>query len=228
MKLLKKLSLLLLIGTVAFNGCKKKNEPAPSEPFVITKHIIAGTLTPKTGSKYSSVFFIQFLEGNKALFINSSSTNLTGDYTITDNEIVFEVTGGNARIARFTLDANKKITSAYYKALTMESDATGELLPVQETNQLAGKTFKGEEFKMGAVSNRNGVIYSFNKVGTTSYGSGTDIAIIDNSVNNYTLIGGSGFKHVNGSTVELGFISNKKLAVFRSSGLFYYGTYDQQ
>jgi hypothetical protein len=54
------------------------------------------------------------------------------------------------------------------------------------------------------------------------FGSGQDAATIDNTANNYTLIGGSGFKYVNGSTVEMGFVSEKKLTVFRSSGLFYY------
>lgn len=230
MKTIKTLSLILTACLFAFSSCKKENdsEPEPAKPFVITDNFLAGTLRQKSGTKYTSVFFIQFLEGNKALFINSSSTNLVGTYTLSETELVFEVTGGNARIARFTLDKDKKITSAYYKALTTEYDATGELLPVKETNELAGKNFKGEEFKMGEISNRPGLTYSFNKTGTTTYGSGIDAAAIDNTTNNYTLIGGSGFKYVNGSMVELGFVSNNKLTVFRSSGLFYYGKYDQQ
>lgn len=229
MNTFKKIPLLLLALTTIFSSCDKdKTQPEPAKPFQITDYFVAGTLTQKSGSKYTSVFFIQLLEDNKAMMINSSSTNLAGTYTLTDNELTFEVTGGNARMAKFTLDADKKVTSAYYKALTTEYDATAELLSVNESNELAGKTFKGEEFKMGQVSNRLGVIYSFNKAGTTTYGSGTDAVTIDNSTNNYTLIGGRGFKHLNGITVELGFISNKKLTVFRSSGLFYYGSYDQQ
>jgi heat shock protein HslJ len=230
MKTVKTLSLILTACLLAFSSCKKKNdaEPEPAKPFVITNHFVAGTLSQKSGTKYTSVFFIQLLEDNKALFINTSSNNLVGTYTLSETELVFEVTGGNARIAKFTLDKDKKITSAYYKALTTEYDATGELLPVKETNELAGKNFKGEEFKMGEISNRPSLTYSFNKAGTTSFGSGIDATAIDNTTNNYTLIGGSGFKYVNGSTVELGFVSNKKLTVFRSSGLFYYGKYDQQ
>jgi hypothetical protein len=229
MKTLRVLSVFLTACIIAFSSCKKDNEaePEPARPFVITDHYVAGTLTQKSGTKYTSVFFIQLLEDNKALFINSSSNNLVGTYTLTETELVFEVTGGNARIARFTLDKDKKITSAYYKALTTEYDATGELLPVKETNELAGKTFKGDEFKIGEVSNRAGLVYSFNKAGTTTYGSGT-AAPIDNTTNSYTLIGGCGFKYVSGSNVELGFVSNKKLTVFRSSGLYYYGKYDQQ
>ncbi|RWU10586.1 hypothetical protein [Pedobacter chitinilyticus] len=221
---------LFIILSVTFmsSGCKKDHhdeETTPEKPFVITEHYIAGTLTQKTGSKYSSVFFIQLLKDGKATFINSSATNLSGTYTLTDTELVFEVTGGNARIAKFTLDKDKKVTSAYYKALTTEYEATGELLPVKETNELTGKTFKGDEYKMGEVSNRTGLNYSF---GATAYGSGTDATTIDKTTNNYTLIGGSGFKYVNGSNVELGFVSNKKLTVFRVSGLYYYGKYTQQ
>jgi len=230
MKSIKTLSLILTACLLAFSSCKKKNnaEPESAKPFVITNHFVAGTLTQRSGSKYMSVFFIQLLEDNKALFINSSPNNLVGTYTLSETELVFEVTGGNARIARFTLDKDRKVTSAYYKALTTEYDATGELLPVKESNELAGKTFKGDEYKIGEISNRAGLNFNFNKTGTTTYGSGIDATAIDNTTNNYTLIGGSGFKYVNGSTVELGFVSNEKLTVFRSSGLFYYGKYDQQ
>ncbi|RZK40934.1 MAG: hypothetical protein EOO90_13280 [Pedobacter sp.] len=218
---------VILSFILFFTACTKE-QVAPEKPFSITENFIAGTLTSRSGSIATSVFFIQFLEGNKALFINSSANNLVGNYTLSDTELVFEVTGGNARVAKFTLDKDKKITSAYYKALTMEYDATGELLPITETNELAGKSFKGEEFKMGQVSNRNSVIYSFSKVGTTTYGSGIDASTIDNATTTYTLIGGSGFKSVSGSTIELGFVSNRKLTIFKSSGLSYYGKYDQQ
>lgn len=230
MNTLRTLTLTFAVLIMGFASCKKENaaEADLAKPFTITDHFVAGTLAQKTGTKYNSVYFIQLLDDNKALFINSSSTNLVGTYTLSETELVFEVTGGNARIARFTLDKDKKITSAYYKALTTEYDATGELLTVKETNELAGKKFKGEEFKMGEISNRAGLVYSFNKAGTTTYGSGTEATAIDNTVNNYTLIGGNGFKYVNGTAVELGFVSNKKLTVFRSSGLYYYGKYDQQ
>lgn len=231
MKLLKTSLLFILMAIFTLSGCGKDDEtpePEPEEPFEITDYFVAGTLTQKTGSKYTSVFFIQLLEDNKALFINSSSTNLVGTYSLTEDELVFEVTGGNERIAKFTLDEDNKITSAYYRALTMEYDATAELLPVTETNELAGKTFLGEEFKMGEEINRTGVVYKFNKAGTTTYGSGTDAAEIDNTTNNYTLIGGNGFKYVNGSKVELGFVSNKELTVFRVDGLYFYGKYAQQ
>ncbi len=195
--------------------------------FDALDYFVAGTLTQQSGSKYTSVFFIQFLEDGKALFINSAANNLVGTYTVSDDELVFEVEGGNARIAKFTLDANKKITSAYYKALTMEYDATGELLPVTDASQLAGKTFKGEEFKMGQESFRQGLIYSFNAKSPT-YGSGTDQAAINNTASTYIAIGGSGFKFTSTGKTELGFVSGNKLTVFRSEGLYYYGKYDQQ
>jgi hypothetical protein len=230
MKIIKVLAAVLTAAVIS-SGCKKDKvaDTAPEKPFVITDYFIAGTTAPKSSTnKYKSVFFIRFLEDNKALFINTSANNLSGTYTVTDNEIVFEVTGGNARIAKFALDVNKKVTSAYYKALTTEYEATGELLQIKDTNELAGKTFKGEEFKMDGSSNRTGLTYSFNNAGFTTYGSGTDAASIDKGANNYTLIGGSGFKYVNGSNVELGFVANKQLTVFRVSGLYYYGKYSQQ
>lgn len=229
MKFLHKMILALATCLLIFNSCKKTNDevPEPTKPFVITENFVAGTLTSRSGTKSTSVFFIQLLEDNKALFINSSSNNLAGTYTLTDTELTFEVTGGNARIARFTLDKDKKVTSAYYKALTMEYDATGELLPVKTTNELAGKVFKGDEYKMGDVLFRQALVYNFASTGT-SYGSGTDAGAIVNTDNTYTLIGGSGFKYQSGSTTELGFVSGKRLTVFRSSGLSYYGKYDQQ
>ncbi|WP_345952657.1 hypothetical protein [Mucilaginibacter sp. PAMB04168] len=229
MKFLQRTVLALTACLLIFSSCKKNNDeaPAPAKPFAITDNFIAGTLTSRSGTKSTSVFFIQLLEDNKALFINSSSTNLTGTYTLTDTELTFEVTGGNARIARFALDKDKKVTSAYYKALTMEYDATGELLPVKTTNELAGKVFKGDEYKMGDLLFRSALVYNFANT-STSYGSGTDVGTIVNTANTYTLIGGSGFKYQSGSTTELGFVSGKRLTVFRSSGLSYYGKYDQQ
>ncbi|WP_129713920.1 hypothetical protein [Pedobacter sp. SYP-B3415] len=226
---IKLFTIILAAFTLLAGSCKKdeQNIPDEPEPFVITDHFVAGTLTQKSGTRYTSVFFIRLLEDNKALFINSSATNLTGTYTLSETELTFEVTGGNARIARFTLDKDKKITSAYYKALNTEYDATGEMLPVGETNQLAGKSFRGEEFKMGGVSNKPVMIYSFNNGATNSYGSGFDTNGIDNTLNTYTLIGGAGFKYVSGNNVELGFVSGKRLTVFRSAGLYYYGKYDQ-
>jgi len=204
-----------------------ESEVLLEKAFNVIDYFVAGTLTQQSGSKYTSVFFIQFLEDGKALFINSAANNLVGTYTVSNDELVFEVEGGNARIAKFTLDANKKITSAYYKALTTEYDATGEFLPITDANQLAGKTFKGEEFKMGGESYREGLIYSFNAT-TPTYGSGTDQASIDNTVSTYIAIGGSGFKFTSTAKTELGFVSGNKLTVFRSEGLFYYGKYDQQ
>lgn len=219
---------IMLTSILMSTGCKKDHheDNTPEKPFVITGYFVGGTLTPAS-KNYTSVFFINFLENNKAVFI-SSGNNLTGDYTLTDDEIVFEVKDpNNYRLAKFSLDKDKKIISAYYKALTTEYGATGDLIPVAENNQLAGKIFKGEEFKMGPASNRQGLIYNFNKTSTT-YGLGTDATTIDNTTNNYTLINGSAFKYVNGSTTELGFLSNKRLTVFRYSGLYYFGKYEQQ
>lgn len=220
-----------LAAAVTLTSCNRGDDndtSDPVKPFDITEHFVAGTITQKTGSKYSSVFFIQFLEDNRALFINSGANNLVGNYKLTQDSLIFKVEGGNARTAKFALDKDHKITSSYYTAHTsLQYDTKGELLASVSGNDLAGKTFKGEEFKMGDVSNRQ-VIYSFNKTGATTYGSGTDAAAIDNTAGNYTLIGGKGFKAINGSTTELGYLSGKTLTVFKVSGLYYYGKYDQQ
>jgi len=226
----KSLPLAILAGIVAVSGCKKNDTaPGPEKAFVITNYFVAGTNTQATGSRYTSVYFIQFLENNKALFIGTASDNLEGIYRLTGDSLIFEVTGGNARTARFFLDKDKKIASAYYKGNgPVEYEAAARLLPVTANNELAGKTFKGDEFKMGEIPYRSGLIYRFGKAGSNTYGTGTDASVIDNAANNYTLIGGSGFKSVNGTITELGFVADQRLTVFRSGGLYYYGKYDQQ
>ncbi len=231
-KTTKLLTTTIMASAILFASCSKNDDttpvPEPEKPFDITEHFVAGTLTQATGSKYTSVFFIQFLEDNKALMINTSANNLSGTYTMTEDSLIFEVEGGNARTARFAIDENKKITGAYYTAFTsLQYNATGEILTSSEENALAGKSFKGEEFKMGDVSNNPGFIYSFNNT-ATQYGSGTIADTINNTRMNYTLIGGSAFKAINGSVTELGFLSNKTLTVFKASGLYYYGKYEQQ
>lgn len=88
-------------------------------------------------------------------------------------------------------------------------------------------TFKGEEFKLGALSNRKDLTYKFSP-NSLSYGSGLDARAITVSSNTYESINGVAFKYKNGTNVELGFIADKKLTLFRSSGLFYYGEFAQQ
>jgi|GEM_PF-2011387 len=225
LKPLTKLSLIALMGTFALSGCAddKKDQPVPEKPFDITEHFVAGTIG---NSSYASVYFIQFLEDGKALFISEASKNLVGEYTLTDTEIKFDVTGANERHAVFTLDADKKITEAAYNAPGGATYvATGNLLAETEKNQLAGKVFEGEGKNfLGTKSTK---IYDFNAKAAT-YGVGADAAAIDNTANSYTLIGGHGFKHVNGSNVELGFLLDRKLTTFLFGGLYYSGVHDQK
>jgi len=221
----KNLSLIALMGAFAFSGCEndKKYQPEPEKPFDITEHFVAGTIG---NSSYASVFFIQFLEDGRALFIDSSPSNIAGNYTMTDTEIAFDATGANERHAKFTLDEDKKITAATYSAAgPAKYQAAGNLLPVSEANQLAGKAFEGEGANF--LGQKSKKIYDFNAK-TTTYGVGADAAEIDNTANNYILIGGSGFKYVNGSTVEIGFLLDRKLTTFLGSGLFYSGVHDQK
>jgi hypothetical protein len=219
---------MLILTSLSFTSCKKDSQDSREVviPFEPTSHFIAGTITPKNGS-YKSVFFIKLLEANKAVFV-SSGNDFSGDYNLTKDSLIVTVSDpNNYRIAKFAINSDHQLTSAYYRALTTEYGATGQLLKIETTNQLLGKTFKGEEFKLGAVSNRKDFIYKFGPSALT-YGSGLDAAAINSATNTYELINGSAFKYKSGTTVELGFIANKKLTVFRSSGLFYYGDFLQQ
>lgn len=232
MKLFKKLLLAALTISMVFIACKKESavEPEPVKPFDIKEHFVAGTLKSTTGTSIS-VFFIQFLENNKAMLINTNANNLVGPYTLTDDSLILTVGGGNAFTARFALDKDRKITFADYDPVsgTVVYETTAMLLSATDTNELAGKTFKGDE-KGGNPPYgipRAGVIYNFN-ADTTAFGSGTDALTINNKAIGYTSIGGRGFKYLSGSNAELGFVYDKKLTVFRSSGLSYYGVYNQQ
>lgn len=217
---------LLFSCLAALAGCKDDDVAPEAAPFVLTDHYVAGTLTPKSNT-YSSVYLISLLANNKAVYIGSGN-NLTGDYTLTKDSLIFKVSDpNNYRVARFGINEKHELTSAYYKALTMEYGATGALLPIAATNQLAGKTFKGEEMKIGPASSRKDLIYRFNAAGT-SYGSGVDPAAINADANTFELINNSAFKYKQGTTTELGFVADKKLTAFRLSGLYYYGTYAQQ
>jgi len=220
------LSLSFFLLSFAFASCNDDDATPEPTPFVLTDHYVAGTLTPKSNT-YSSVYLISFLQNNKAVFIGSGN-NLTGDYRLTKDSLIVEISDpNNYRIARFGINENHELTSAYYRALTMEYGATGTLVPIAATNQLAGKTFKGEEMKMGPTSFRKDLLYRFNVAGT-SYGSGVDPATINPDANSFELINNSTFKYKQGSTTELGFVVDQKLTVFRQSGLFYFGTYTQQ
>ncbi|TDH26962.1 hypothetical protein EXU57_09160 [Segetibacter sp. 3557_3] len=207
-------------------ACKKDNTGPAEKPFVVTDHYVAGTITPANNA-YNSVYMISLLENNKAVFI-SSGNNFTGDYTLTKDSLIVIISDpANYRVAKFAINEKHELTSAYYRALTTEYKATGKLLEIEATNQLAGKTFKGEEFKMGPVSFKKDLVYKFSSTGTT-YGSGTDPQTINDQSNAFELINNSAFKFKSGSNVEMGFYTNNQLTVFRLSGLYYFGTYTQQ
>jgi len=219
-----KLLVALTVALFAFSGCKKEKITAES-PFVATEHFIGGTITPKNGS-YTSVFLIKLLADNKAVFM-SSGKDFAGDYVLSKDSLIVTVSDpNNYRVAKFAINQKHELTSAYYKALTLEYNATGELITIGDKNQLAGKRFKGEEFKMGGTSYRKDLVYKFAASGTTF---GADVeANADDKANTYELINNNAFRFKDGARVEFGFASNKKLTVFRLSGLYYYGKYDQQ
>ena len=208
------------------NSCKKDKETEQEKPFVVTDYFVAGTISPQSGS-YESVYLISLLENNKAVFIGTGN-DLTGEYTLSKDSLIVTISdANNFRTARFAINDKHELTSAYYRALTMEYKATGTLVPIAPNNTLSGKTFKGDEFKMGPDSNVKDLIYKFSAT-ANSYGNGTDEPALDVNAKSYGLIHGAAFKHKSGSVTEIGFLNNKQLTVFRSSGLFYYGKYTQQ
>ena len=223
----KKLALLVALAVGVVSSCKKDDSSHQAEkPFVISEYYIAGTITPKSGS-YTSVYLIKLLEDNKAVFVGTGN-DLRGEYSLTKDSLIVTIPDpNNYRTARFAINSEHQLTSSYYRALTTEYGSTGNLLKIEENNQLAGKVFKGEEFKMGPVSFRKDLNYKFNGSGLT-LGSGIDLNAIDDEGITYELINNSAFKYKSGSTTEIGFLSNNQLTVFRSSGLFYYGRYAQQ
>lgn len=217
----------LLVTTGLFQACKKNKDAQQEASFPITDYFVSGTISPKSGT-YTSVYLISFKENNKATFTSSSANDLEGTYQIKNDTLTFEVTDpNNYRIAKFGINKNHELTSAYYRALQLEYVATGSLNKIESTNQLAGKTFKGEEFKLGPVSNRKDFYYKFSS-NDLSYASGLDVTSITGITRTYQLINNSAFKLKSGSETEIGFLVNKKLTVFRLSGLYYFGTYNQQ
>lgn len=202
---------------------KKEELPKPdlTKEFDITEHFIAGTL----GDKVKTVYLINFLEKGKAVFLNSSQ-EFIGNYTLTKDTLTFEVNDeANYRIAKFGLNDKREVTSAYYKALKTEYTATADLLSIPEENQLAGKVFKGEEYKFGEPF-RPVFHYKFNEKGT-HYGSGTDANEItpDRKIE---LINNCAFRFKDTGISEIGYLSADTLTVFKSQGLYYFGRYKQQ
>ncbi|GET45102.1 hypothetical protein [Capnocytophaga felis] len=202
---------------------KKEELPKPdlTKEFDITEYFIAGTL----GSKNKSVYLIKFLEKGKAVFLNSSQ-EFIGNYTMTKDTLTFEVKNeANYRIAKFALNDKKQVTSAYYRALKMEYPATASLLSVPQENQLAGKVFKGEEYKFGEPF-RPVFHYKFDEKGT-HYGSGVDANAITPD-RNIELINNCAFRFKDTGISEIGYLAGDTLTVFKVQGLYYFGQYKQQ
>lgn len=216
--------LVILSGLIALAACKKEKKGViPEKPFALTDNFIGGTLTPQNNS-YTSVYLISFLADNKATY-TSSGRDFDADYVLTKDSLIVTVSDpNNYKTAKFAINSDHKLTSAYYRALTKEYAATGELIAIAKTNQLLGKVFKGEEFKFGGNSNRKDLYFKFNAT-ALSYGTGIDKNALDDTTNGYQAINNSAFKYKNGDVTELGFLSGKQLTTFRVSGLYYYGKF---
>ncbi|MBZ4192474.1 hypothetical protein [Niabella beijingensis] len=226
MKSFIKLPYIITAGLLALGGCsKEKIKQEQEKPFTITEYFVAGTISP-SGNSYKSIYLIQLLENNKAVFI-SSGKDFTGNYTLTDDSLVVIVSDpDNYREARFAVNSKHQLTAAQYKALAMEYNTTGTLLKIESTNQFAGKTFGGREYRMGPAVNKEHWYYKFDATGT-KYGSGENTSFITPATA-IEIINNSAFKFKKEATTELGFISGDSLTVFRYSGLYYFGNYKMQ
>lgn len=225
-KLSKWITVIVLTGLLVASCQKNENlEPDKPETFDITNHYIAGTISPKSDS-YKSIYLIKLLADNKAVFMGTGN-DLTGSYSLTKDSLIIVVENkDNFRTARFSINEKHELTSAYYRALAMEYKATGTLIKIPEQNMLSGKTYKGEEYKMGPALNKSSWFYKFSST-DLNYGSAEQLSGLETK-NQYELINNSAFKYKNGNTTEIGFVVDKQLTVFRSSGLFYFGAYQQQ
>lgn len=227
----KKLKLLTIGMGVILAGlisCDRNNTIEIEKPFDVQNYVMAGTREPLKGSFYRSVYFIQFLQNNRAAITDNRQITLA-DYVATKDSIIVScITKGDSLVYKYSLDARKQISSAFYKSYTMESKATATLFPLNDGNSLAGKVFKGEEFVMGNKSFRKDLYYKFSADGK-SFGTGNDITAIDDKMYPYELINAIGFKSKVGNTTQTGFLTDS-LTVFRTvtNGLYYFGNYARQ
>lgn len=199
---------------------KEEETPVVNETIDLTQYFVGGVLGAN-----KSVYVVQFLENNRAVFVNSS-IKLVGEYTLKDNELTVEINDpNNYRIMKYFLDKDNQITFSYYQALQMPYLSTGQLLKVTDENQFAGKTFKGAELRMGKEF-RQEWFYKFDEKGK-KYGTGEALTDITPNIT-MEFLNGAVFHYKNGSISEIGFINGSVLTTSRVDGLFYSGTYELQ
>ncbi|MDO4224819.1 MAG: hypothetical protein Q4C75_02885 [Bergeyella zoohelcum] len=212
-----------ILGGVLLVSCRNDDgaettSTSTQTAFDIQNYFVAGTI----GLPNKSTYAISFLEKNKAI-VHMSSADFIGEYTfVAGKSLVVEVKDpANYRIFKLALDADNKVQLAYYQALQMAYVTTGNFFELKANNQLAGKTFKGIEYKMGGKENgeKN---YTFSTSGT-SY-------LYDNETENRSveLINNSVFRYKGNKISELGFVAGDSLTTFRTQGIYYFGTFKQQ
>lgn len=232
---MKKLNLLLaatLFLVTIMPSCDHRDHLSIEKPFDIKEHFIAGTNEPLKGAYFRSIYFIKFLEDNKAAIIDGRQVTLA-DYVLTKDSLIVsyiseKVPKSDSMVYKFSLDMNKNITSSFYKSFTMESKSSGRLFPVKDSNLLAGKVFKGEEFKWSSGSFNKNWYYKFSSDGKT-YGTGNDINTIDDKAYPYELINAIGFRSKQGNYLHLGYVTDS-LTTFRvgAGGFYFFGKYGKQ
>lgn len=213
----------LFMVMLTFIACQDdKNEMSNvienKQTIELTNYFIGGTL----GGSSKSVFVVQFLENNKALFIDSS-TKYSGRYRLEDKLLTIEVNDPRQyRIMRFLLDDNQQIKFSYYQALDNAYLTQAALIKVADTNQLAGKRFVGSEYRMGRVNiaeyqyrfDENGVLYGAD--------SANENIVPDKRIE---LINPSVFRYIDGRFSILGFTAGDSLTVFKNDFMNYFGVF---
>lgn len=226
MKKLLTLVAFLTLATLTFVACSDDDKITADltnkkDSLYLQDYFIGGTL----GSSNKSVFIVQFLENNKALFINSSS-KYSGKYKQEDKLITMEVNDpGNYRIMKFLLDDKNQIRMSYYQALDNPYLTQASLIKLQDTNQLAGKKFMGAEYKWGKL-NIEDYLYQFDEKGL-SYGADKSSETITTD-KRVELLNNSAFRYIDGKYAVIGYVAGDSLTVFKNDMLYYFGVFKQQ
>lgn len=223
---------LLFVAAVVFlTSCGITNDSDDNDEFLLyPDHYIAGTISSVESNRYSP-YLIRFENDNVAYFI-STTASFPGKYTFQGDTLFFQ-TDDLEKVTGFSI-VNNEITDSHYEVRFYQEDgsyepapvkytATGELGESPDNNQLAGKSFVGDQHRFGmeGVFQEN-FTYLFSDAEDT-YGSGTEN--IDDQSHTYELFSNVAFRYQEGNTKEFGVLINNQLIVFRESGLFYWGTY---
>ncbi|WP_257667000.1 hypothetical protein [Parapedobacter tibetensis] len=219
----------ILIGAGIFSACNKDEEKLPE--FMLEGHYIVGITAPVNSDRNSP--YILTFKGDGTGILTTITSSFPGTYEVTDDSLIFQ-TADREKWVSFGFRNNELGDSKYevrfyrdddtYEPAPVKYKATGALGKTPDTNQLAGKTFVGNQYRFGTedvyIEDHT---YVFRADGT-AYGSG--IGDINENGNTYQLYKNVAFRYAKDNVKEFGALIDGKLVVFRESGLFYWGTYE--